>query len=451
MSLQSIKFRLTLFCFSIGLIFCILVSIYYPIQTQNLLQKSSFRDYQFVNSILQKDLNSALSLYSQDNGKQLKETLKSYQAIDSNFSKIVKISVFNSKLSYLDGLNTQDSDKIGISYEKLISIELNDLFRVSGPLLSDDGVVIGYYRVDYSKNYLNDEITKVFDLAIYFGLITLLLIVIISLIFTKFVIVQPLSKLLKKINSEAKESLHNSSELDKFSNDMEKLFFKQIQNQKKLIGLIEELEKNINSSYDASAQAFKVSKSSDQESEDGLETMEKMGQSIQGILQASHDTEKVIASIEEIAKKSDVLTLNAFVEVRRSGEAGKVFAVIAEEIRKLTSQSTHAVNSTSSLVKSAIEKSQSGVVVSLALAETFKNLAQNNQKSYHLSSQLEELSKGHMDKVSKLSDFAKDLQQNTSKNDLSFHLSSELNKSLHENSQKLLDSLRELNQLISGE
>ncbi|MCO4782142.1 MAG: hypothetical protein KC646_07415 [Candidatus Cloacimonetes bacterium] len=451
MSLQSIKFRLTLFCFIIGLFFSILVLLYYPLHTKKLLHKSSLRDYQFINGLLQKDLITSISKYKNDNGKTLRKTLQAYQELNSQTSRIIKISIFDSNLLYLDGLNTQDSDKIAISYKSFQRVELNELYRMSGPLLDNQENTLGYYRVDYSKEFLNQEVNNIFNLAMFFGFSILVLVILVSLLFSKFIVVRPLSILLQRIKFEANESLKSSEKLETFSADLEKLLLKQIQGQKKLVNLIEELDISLSNSHQATTQAFKLSQSSDQQSESALETMEKMGQSIQGILQASHDTEKVVASIEEIAKKSDVLTLNAFVEVRRSGEAGKVFAVIAEEIRKLTSQSTHAVNSTSNLVKSAIEKSQHGVNVSLALAETYKNLAQNNQRSFHLSAQIEELSKTHAEKIMLLNNFTKELQQSTSKNDLSFHLSSELNKHLYENSQKLLDSLHELDQIISGD
>ena len=51
-----------------------------------------------------------------------------------------------------------------------------------------------------------------------------------------------------------------------------------------------------------------------------------------------HSSEQ-IETVEEILKKSDLLTLNAFVEGNRAGEAGQGFSVVAESIRELSQKS----------------------------------------------------------------------------------------------------------------
>jgi methyl-accepting chemotaxis protein len=68
-------------------------------------------------------------------------------------------------------------------------------------------------------------------------------------------------------------------------------------------------------------------------------------------LQATaRETKKIVLTVAEIAKKTNLLSLNAGIEAARAGEAGKSFAVVAQEVRELAERATRATGEMSAFL-----------------------------------------------------------------------------------------------------
>ncbi|OGO77789.1 MAG: hypothetical protein A2Y23_15000 [Clostridiales bacterium GWB2_37_7] len=69
----------------------------------------------------------------------------------------------------------------------------------------------------------------------------------------------------------------------------------------------------------------------------------------------------IIGTINTIAEQTNLLALNAAIEAARAGEHGKGFAVVADEVRKLSEQSNMGAREIESLVNEMIVQTQSAV------------------------------------------------------------------------------------------
>lgn len=76
--------------------------------------------------------------------------------------------------------------------------------------------------------------------------------------------------------------------------------------------------------------------------------LERTHQAIQEIAKGLTEIEALFRNIKDIAAKTDLLALNASIEAARAGQAGKGFAIVADEVGRLSEKVQQAVNAVDS-------------------------------------------------------------------------------------------------------
>ncbi|UTW07929.1 methyl-accepting chemotaxis protein [Pseudomonas benzenivorans] len=118
------------------------------------------------------------------------------------------------------------------------------------------------------------------------------------------------------------------------------------------------------------AQAAEAARSADQASREGLgvigqttasiellaNEMNVAMQEVEGLATSSEQIGSVLEVIRSIAEQTNLLALNAAIEAARAGEAGRGFAVVADEVRNLAKRTQDSVEE----IRQVIEGLQSG-------------------------------------------------------------------------------------------
>ena len=200
--------------------------------------------------------------------------------------------------------------------------------------------------------------------------------------------VQNLDSVLSQAAEGAEQVASASVQISSGSEVLAQVSSEQASSLEEVSSSLQEMASMTNQNAANSQKARKLAEGASMNTQKGVENMKKLSEAIALIKSSSDETAKIVKTIDEIAFQTNLLALNAAVEAARAGDAGKGFAIVAEEVRNLAIRSAEAAKTTASLIEDSIRNSEGGVELN---REAMRSLEEINEQAYRVSSFIGEI------------------------------------------------------------
>lgn len=184
--------------------------------------------------------------------------------------------------------------------------------------------------------------------------------------------------------------------------------------------------------------------------EQGVKAMAEMSAAMTDINDKSEQVSHIVKTIEDIAFQTNLLALNAAVEAARAGEAGKGFAVVADEVRNLSQRSAQAAKDTTELIIGTVESVKNGSEIVSHLTENFTKIEEGSGSVARLIKEIASATTEQAQGVEQVNTAVAQMDKITQQNAANSEQTATAADSLNSQAESLVLAVEDLVTLVSG-
>lgn len=175
------------------------------------------------------------------------------------------------------------------------------------------------------------------------------------------------------------------------------------------------------------------------------EKMQELVHAMKAIYDASEKVSGVIANIESLAKQTNLLAINATIEAKRAGEAGKSFAVVAASVKDLADKSALSATQTKSLIDDTIAKAKRGSQLSDETYTTFETIMDSLQQIIDVSDKIAKSGAVQHENMESIANDIDEISRIVSSNAASSEETAAMTLEISKNAEVLKTSMKQFN------